>query len=134
MGYLAFIFITLALLVGFFAITWYEARRGARFFAAPRARLDRQVEQIEFILTHVDLSAFLRAETRRIGARIGHDGAHLSLQAVRATERFLTRVVRRLRAQHPVESPSRESSREFVKVLSDFKGHLDATRPEVPDL
>ena len=134
MGYLIFILATLALLFGFFALTWYEAQRGTRFFAAPRARLDRNIEQIEFILTHVDLNAFLRAETRRIGARIGHDGAHLSLQAVRAAERLLTRVVRRLRAQHSVETAPRESSREFVKALSDFKGHLDATRPEIPEI
>ncbi|MHB1769910.1 MAG: hypothetical protein ACYCPH_02400 [Minisyncoccota bacterium] len=134
MGYLIFILVPLALLAGFFALTQYEARRAARFFAAPRARFDNKVGHIEFILTHVDLSAFLRAETRRIATRIGHDSAHLSLQAVRAAERLLTRAVRRFRTARAVEKAPRESSREFVKVLSDFKGHLDATRPEIPEI
>lgn len=134
MAYLVFIGITLALLAGFFALTNYETRRGMRVFEAERAHLDRTVERVEFILQHVDLGAFLRDEIRRLIARLGHDIAHLSLQAVRSTERVLTRLVRHLRSRHTVDTTPRETARPFVKSLSDFKDRLKATRPEVPEL
>jgi len=87
---------------------------------------------MEFILENVDLGAFLRDEVRNAANRIGHAIANLSLQAVRATERLLTRVVRYLRVRHEVSAAPRESTREFVKTLSDFKENLKA--PEVPDI
>ena len=134
MAHLLFILITLALLAGFFALTWYEARRGTRFFEPLRSRLDRNVARSEFVLQHVDFSAFLRTEIYRIANRIGHGIAHLSLQGVRAVERLLTRLVRHLRTQRIPDAAPRESAREFVKTLSDFKGRLRETRPEVPDI
>ncbi len=134
MAYLIFILSTFALLVGFFVLSGYEARRGVRVFAPERARLDENVERAEFILAHVDLAAFLREECHRLAGRIAHDVAHLSLQTVRSVERFLTRLVRRLRVQRAIDSEPRESTREFVKTLSDFKGHLEITHPEVPDV
>lgn len=134
MAYLLFILITLALLTGFFALTRYEARRGARFFEPQRAHLDRSVARGEFILQHVDFGAFLRAEVYRAANRAGHEIAHLSLQGVRAVERLLTRLVRHLRTQRVPEDTPRVSAREFVKTLSDFKGRLRETRPEVPDI
>lgn len=134
MAHLVFILIALALLVGFFALTEYETRRGMRLFARERARLDRNVEHAELILQHVDLAAFLRDEVRRFAGRLGHDIAHLSLQAVRATERILTRLVRHLRSRHAVDVAPRTNAREFVKTLSDFKGKLKATHPEVGDI
>lgn len=133
-AYLIFILVTLALLIGFFLLTEYEARRGARLFAQKRADLDRNVERVEFILAHVDLGAFLRDEVRRIAGRLSHDVAHLSLQSVRAAERLLTRLVRHLRAQHVVDAGPRESARPFVKTLSAFKDRLKATRPETEDI
>ncbi len=132
--YLIFILITLVLLVGFFVLTEYEARRGARFFAQGRARLDQNVERVEFVLAHVDLGAFLRDEIRRLAGRLSHDIAHLSLQSVRAAERLLTRLVRHLRVRHAVDAAPRESTREFVKTLSDFKGRLKATHPEIQEI
>ena len=134
MTYLISIFATIALLGGFVMLTSYEARRGVRLFAAPRARLDRNIERIEFVLENVDLGAFLRDEIRRFISRLGHDLAHLSLQVVRATERLLTRLVRYLRSRHAVDTVPRESTREFVKTLSDFKGRLKATHPEISDI
>ena len=134
MAYLLFILGTLALLAGFFALTWYEERRGVRVYAARREHLDRQVARVEFILENVDLAAFLRSEVYRAASRIGHDVVHLSLQAVRTAERTLTRLVRDLRARHDIDTAPRESSRPFVKTLSDFKDRLKATRPEVPDV
>jgi hypothetical protein len=72
--------------------------------------------------------------TRHFAERVAHDSVHISLLAVRAVERLLTRAVRHLRAEHSVSAPPRESSREFVQTLSDFKEQLKATPPEVPDI
>ncbi|MDP1689912.1 MAG: hypothetical protein Q8L52_01780 [bacterium] len=134
MAALIFILITFVLLGSFVVLTDYEARKGVRFFARERERLDHSVERVEFILRNVDLGAFLRDEIRRLIARISHDIAHLSLQAVRATERLLTRVVRYLRSRHDIDTVPRGNVREFVKTLSDFKGRLKATHPEVGDI
>ncbi len=134
MAYLIFILIALALLAGFFLLSDYETRRSARIFARERASFDEQVERAEFILANVDLAAFLREEFHRIAGRIAHDTAHFSLQTVRSIERFLTRLVKRLRVHREIASVSRESSREFVKTLSDFKDHLKETPPEIPDI
>ncbi|MFZ3043974.1 MAG: BREX system ATP-binding domain-containing protein [Minisyncoccia bacterium] len=134
MAYLIFLLATLILLAGFFVLTQSETRRGMRFFEPQRARLDRNVERAEFILQHVDLGAFLRDELRRLAARVSHDVAHLSLQAVRATERLLTRLVMHLRSRHTVDTAPRENVREFVKTLSDFKSGLKATHPEVGEI
>ena len=125
----------IALLIGFFALSDYEVKRGIRVFASERSRLDASVEKAEFILTHVDLAAFLREEVRHLASRVAHDIAHLSLVAIRAAERFLTNIVRHLRKnEHAIDTPPHENAREFVKTLSDFKGHLEKTRPEVPDI
>ncbi len=131
MGYLVAIAGSLILLAGFLALTRYEAARGVRFFAARRGRFDAEVERLEFIFTHVDLAAFLREEVERVSARVGHDVAHLVLQAIRAVERVLTRVVRRLRTHEDgAVRPTREASREFVRKLTDFKTELSAAKAE----
>lgn len=134
MGNLIFILTTLALLAGFIALSGYEEKRGMRFFAPQRARLDKNVARIEFILAHVDFGAFLLEEARRFAARVGHDIAHISLLAVRAAERLLTRAVRYLRTPHVADSTPRESARGYVKTLADFKDRLKATHPKIPDI
>ncbi len=134
MAPLIFIVVAVALLGGFLVLTDFEKRRGQRLFAEKRDRLDRDVARVEFLLARVDLAAFLRSEIRLLMSRIGHDIAHLSLQAVRAAERLLTRLVRHLRVRHAVDTTPRESARPFVKTLSDFKDRLKASRPEVPDI
>jgi hypothetical protein len=130
-AYLVFVLVTLALLVGFVALTQYETRHGVRFFAAERGRFDAFVGHIEFIVEHVDLLAFVRDEVHHAVTRVGHEIAHFTLQAVRAAERLLTRVVRHLRTKHEEEVAPRETAREFVKTLSDFKETLDAKHPEI---
>ncbi len=129
-----FILASLAFLVGFFILTSYEARRGMRFFAPLRTRLDEHIAHAEFILTHVDLAAFLRDEMRHAAHRIGHGMVHLSLQAVRAAERLLTRCIRYLHIRQAETAVPRENTRAFVKTLSDFKEKLKATHPEVSDI
>lgn len=134
MIYLIFILITVALLVGFFALTDYEARHGIRFCVQYRGRLDRIVERTEFIIANVNLGEFIRDEIRHFISRVGHDIVHFSLIVVRAVERLLTSLVRRLRAQPEIDTAPRETAREFVKTLSDFKDNLKATHPEINDI
>jgi len=134
MGYLIFILVTLALLVGFFVLTNYEARHGARFYEKQRARLDHSVERITFISEHVNFGEFLRDEMRHFAGRIGHSAVHFSLIGIRAVERVLTNLVRRLRTHPEIDTAPRETAREFVKTLSDFKGSLNATHPDINDI
>ena len=136
MMYLIFILISLVLFVSFFVLTKIEARRGMRFFAQSREQLDQYVGRVEFVFTHVDLASFLREEFEMLMHRLGHDIAHLSLQTVRAVERFLARLVRQMRSKDAATPGTlpRETSREFVKTLADFKGQLEATRPEMSEV
>ncbi len=134
MIYLILIVTALILLIGFLVLSIYEANRGTRYFEGFRATFDHRVEKTQFVLTHVDLQAFLYDEVRHLSARFGHDIVHLVLQMVRFAERFLTRLVRRLRTKQVSETVAREPSREFVKTLSDFKEHLEVTRPQVPNV
>jgi hypothetical protein len=135
MYYLCAVLASLALLAGFLGLTRWEARRGGRFFAGARGALDRRAERVAFVFAHVDFSSFAREESLKLFHEMSHDAARLSLRAVRAMERTLTRLVRNLRMrQASAQLPPRETSREFVKTLSDFKGHLEATRPEMPEV
>lgn len=131
MSHLVLILLSLALIGAFFAVTDYEMRRGARFFAPARARLDERIERVIFIVTHVDFGAFVQDEARRLIGRASHDLAHLSLQFVRATERLLTRLVRSLRARYAgAAAPNGEKTRTFIKTLADFKVRLKETAPD----
>lgn len=135
MAYLIFIISTIVLLGGFIGLVAYETQHSVRLFAHARTRLDLLITRIEFIRAHVDLKAFLREETSRIVQRVVHDAVHASLRAVRAIERLLTRLIRSLRAeQRTITAVPRGQVREFVRTLSDFKGHLETTRPNVPDI
>lgn len=113
-------------------MTAYEARSGARFFAPSRARLDEKVSHLEFILRSIDFGKLIRTEVYRVAVFLGHLIAGLSLQAIRAIERLLTRIVRHLHTHHRVDTVPRESAGAFVKTLSDFKGSLKE-HPVAPD-
>jgi len=132
--YLIFIFVALALFIGFLVLSDYEMRRGVRLFARERARLDEHIERVEFIFAHVDFGAFLREEIHHVAHLVVQETVHLSLQTVRAVERLLTRLVRHLHTQRAIDPIPRENAREFVKTLSDFKGRLEATHPKIPDI
>src|SRR3989344_3835844 len=134
MTHLILIIVTIAMLVGFLALTDYEKRRGVRLYALYRDRLDRIVARTEFIMENVNLGEFLRDEVRHFAGRIGHDAVHFSLVVVRAAERVLTNLIRRLRTHPEVDIAPRATAREFVKTLSDFKGSLNATHPEIQEI
>ena len=99
MPYIIAILVSLILLVGFLTLTGFEASSGNRIFVGVRKRLDRRVGQVGFILSHVDLGAFLRDAMRDGIERVLHDLAHASLVVVRLIERLLTRFVRQLRGR-----------------------------------
>lgn len=124
------IFAALALFLGFIGVLAVEARRGTRFFEAYRLKLDRLVGQGMFIIDHVDLAGLVREECIRLARRATHDLARFGLTSIRSIERFLTQLVQRLRAaESQLARPAQESTRSFVRTLSEFKGQLEATRP-----
>lgn len=131
MTQIIFILVTLALFIGFIILTKYEIQRGMRVGAPYRERLDRAVGRAEFIIENVNVGAFLHDEVRHLASRVGHSIVHLSLIAVRATERALTNLVRHMRSRPESDVASRETAREFVKTLSDFKDNLKATHPVI---
>lgn len=134
MTYLILSILSIVLLGGFFTLTQFEKRRGVRMFASFRERLDANVSKLEFVAQHVDWHGYFKDEFGRLVHRAGHDAAHVSLQAVRSVERTLTQWVRHLRTRQSLSAMPRETSRAFVRTLSDFKGHLEATRPEMPEI
>ncbi|MDP1706956.1 MAG: hypothetical protein Q8L30_00110 [bacterium] len=134
MIYTIFILASLLLLVGFFMLKNYEMRRGIRLYESKRMSLDRTVDRIVFITEHVNLAEFLRDEVRHLAGRIGHDIVHFSLIVVRIIERLLTKLMRRLRNHPEIDTSPRETAREFVKTLSDFKDNLKATHPETQEI
>ena len=109
LNYLIALVVPLALLGLFLAVVAMEERTGRRFLAGRRYQLDQRVGRIGFILRHVDWGAFSAELFRTSLERAAHDVAHATLIAVRALERFLTRVVRALRARQDAPAlPSRE--------------------------
>ncbi len=131
---LIFILVSLAILVGFFIVTVYEMRSGMRFFEAERVRFDSAVARTQFVIENVNLGEFARDEVHHLIGRIGHAVVYVSLLAVRSIERLLTRIVRHLRTKPTIDTAPRETAREFVKTLSDFKDNLKATHPKIPDI
>lgn len=132
MVFVAVIALSLALFAGFLLLTRYEARRGARFFAASRDALDAKIERAAFIATHVNFESFLRDTLRALAAYAAHDLAHFTLLLVRFAERLLTRAVRHLRVNHQIVAPA--APRPFVQAMSDFKRELASTRPSIPEV
>ncbi len=132
MYYLIAIGISSLALVGFLALTRFEAARGVRYAADRRAHLDRFVERMGFIIAHVDFAAWAKEETRMLGHRISHAVAHLSLQGIRMLERLLTRAVKHLRAKESLrDAAPRTTERPFIGTLAEFKTELSAARTEV---
>lgn len=117
----------------FVALTFFEKRRGTRYFERERAALDRAVEQLLFILANVQLSAWAQDEMRRAAGRISHGVVHFSLQITRAIERSLTRIIKYLRSKQEAQEAPKASERAFIGTLADFKSQLSSTRPHVSE-
>jgi hypothetical protein len=132
--YLILNLIALVLVISFVVLVGYEERRGVRFFAHAREGFDARITRLQFILTHVDLVAFAKEELRRVGSQLSHVLVVLSLRAVRAIERLLTRLIIYLRTRHPIDTPQEDETRPFLKALTDFKDRLKNTRKDNFDI
>lgn len=110
---------SIVLFVGFLFLTRFEERRGMRYVPNTREALDAQVNTVSTQVLNTNLSEATAAFLRRLGHRLLHDVAHISLLAVRWVERTLTRAVRSLRAKRAEQAPSA-----FVATMTDFKRDL----------
>lgn len=97
MTHLISILAATALFFGFLLLTVYESRRGVRFFAAFRYKLDTRVARTQFLIEHIDWGAFTAHLTRTSLNTVAHDVAHGTLMIVRSAERNLTQAVSALR-------------------------------------
>ena len=129
-----FIIITLVLLASYLGTLVLEARRQSRFLETYRARLDQLALRTSFIARHVDFNSFAREEAVHLARQGVHLLARRVLLLVRSTERLLTRLVRHLRLHTDIARPEGASARSFVRTLSEFKGQLEASRPEMPEV
>lgn len=129
MSYLVTILSTLLVLLGFLLWTWVEARQGFRVLAGPRRRLDREVSRTAFIIRHIDWGAFVAHVGKSAAARVAHDIVHSLLVIVRATERTLTRAIRRLRERVASHAPANEPEEgsQLIATLVRFRRNLRRT-------
>ena len=124
MIYLVLFVVALVLFFGFLGLTAYEGKRGSRLFAPARAALDAKAERVEDVLKHVDFSTFTWHLVKDVTSRIVHDVAHISLIVIRSIERFLTRLVRYLRAKAHAPAPVEGKQSAFVETITYFKKTL----------
>ena len=111
--------LSLALFGAFLLLTVLEARYG-RVGGVMRARLDRRVARVSYIVGHIDWGGFVKHVVRSGLDRVAHDSAHATLQAIRFAERLLTQAVRSLRERRlgiatPAASRQRVSLRETLR-------------------
>jgi hypothetical protein len=123
MTYLVSVLVATLLFFGFLLLTLYEGRRGVRFFAGARYKLDMKITRTAFLIEHIDWGAFSAHVTRTSLNTIAHDIAHGTLILVRATERFLTRAVRALRTRRDLQTLPGESATSVVanRVVRSFR-------------
>ncbi len=120
--------IPLLLLGSFVALTRYETESGVRVWAERRMRFDLGVERWSAFLANVDFVALFRDGVSFALHHAGHALTHASLVVVRWVERLLTRLIRFFHAREAALEPG-ESTRAFVKTLSEFKEQLRSTIP-----
>ncbi len=127
MTYILLTSVFLVLFIGFYAVTAFETRRKGRLvLPSARQAFDAQLERIGFLLAHINFVSFVREESLRLFARAVRASAHASLRVVRAAERTLSRLVRRLRMHEALDTAPSAQVREFVQTLSEFKHRLKA--------
>ena len=134
MPYLVSILIASLIFFGFLLFTYYESRRGTRFFAASRYRLDKKVARMSFLLEHVDWGAFTAHVTKASLQTVAHDTAHASLIAVRAVERFLTRAVSALRRSREGIALSSPSATRLGTTVTNLTTNLRRRAPSATDI
>ncbi len=128
MYYIVAILVSLALLLGFLSLTYFETAKGFRILGWSRRRLDRRVGQVTFIMEHVDLGGFVRDTVRAALERLLHDLAHTSLLFVRLIERLLTRFVRQLRGRREEVGPEAAPRRSFREAVRHVRSTVRLRR------
>lgn len=102
----------LILLGGFILLTSFERKRGTRFLAPLRARLDVYVQHTVQTLRSIDTDALAYVKVKAAAVHLVHEIAHQVLLMVRALERTLTGAVRALRRKK--EAASLQDSQEKI--------------------
>jgi hypothetical protein len=120
MLYLFLILASIGLFAAFLGLTVVEARAGTRVLSSPRAKLDKEVSKVSFIITHVRWGSFFLNAIESISERIVHDIAHWSLIFVRFMERELTETVRYLRDRRPNMLAPKPSRRPLVEQVTHY--------------
>jgi hypothetical protein len=127
MAYLIAILVPLVLLALFVALTVVERRRGRRYFGPARASLDAAASSLAGSARTMEPLKAAGRGLRRLAGHIIHDIATVTLAAVRASERSLSGLVRRLRSSRAPERAETRSG--FLKSISYFKRTLRADAP-----
>jgi hypothetical protein len=112
-------FASLALLGAFMWYRTKEEASGKLAFAKERAELDAKVEKIYRAAVMGDIPSHFRIFLLKLGHQIAHAVVVLTVKALRAAERPLTRFSYHLRRNAPVASGKGPS--EFLKTISPVK-------------
>lgn len=131
MAYLIAISTSLVLFFGFVGFTALEKKRGARFLASSREKLDGTVTRTAHTLMSVDPLDLAVRGARMLFAHVIHDIANVLWAAVRMLERTLASVVYRLRHLRKTDERT-ETNSSFVKSISFHKRTL-RTPESVPE-
>ncbi len=132
MAYLIAISSSLVLFFGFVGITALERKRGVRFFAPLREKLDHVTSRITKSLLAVDPLDLLVRGARVVFAHVIHDIANVLWAVVRMLERTLAGVVYKLRHLRKTDERT-ETNSSFVKSISSHKQTLRAPEEAVEE-
>lgn len=126
MSYIITIGSTFLLIVLFVVLTRLEQKKGKRFFASNRARLDARLSRLGYVVEHIDWGAFFGHMFKLSLEKVAHDVVHGTLLVVRTIERTLTRTIRVLRERLAYRSDSPEASEGFElgKTIQRFRKNL----------
>jgi hypothetical protein len=122
--------VSILLFAGFLLLTYLESSRQFRLMPASRAKLDRHVKRVAFVVSHVDWSAFIGQLVRNAAEIIVHDVAHATLLVIRALERLLTRIVHGLRTRRLSRSEDPGTVTTVVERIAHLRETLRRARAE----
>lgn len=132
MAYLIAVLASFGLLLAFVLLVTFERRKGVRALPRIRASLDRDVDRLAFVASHIDWGGFAAHIAKTNAEKLAHDIIHAILLGVRTIERVLTRLIRNLRerlARHDPEQEPIEGS-QLVATLVKFRKNRKPPRDE----
>jgi len=136
MTYFLYILISGASLVLFLGLVFLEKKRGCRFILpALRTHLDRKIARMAYVGRQVDWGAFGAHITKSTLEMLAHITAHRALLFVRSVERFLTGVVRALRARrYTIETLPTEAVSKTREAVTFVRQTFRRTRRDTEKL